>query len=124
MPKTKSRVKKVKALVEDIPEIKEVSIAAPSIASSEKPIIISIDVNNETYVIKTDNILQSLRDLKIDPRIVKTVSRFTLSFNGSTPVVRIFNVQRMKRLLINPMVKLAIAKQFTNSLAAPKSNYE
>lgn len=84
----------------------------------ELPITISLKVAGQDQVIKTDNILTSLRSLDTDPLKIKSRATFEISYNGEIHR-KIFKVIQYRRLLASDDSRRIYAKQFNQALGLP-----
>jgi hypothetical protein len=89
---------------------------------AELPISLSLKLNDKVKVFKTDNVLDTLRNLGEDPRFLKTLAVFTVEHNGHH-FYRNLRIPFMRALLQNDMRRQLLAKQITLALGLSKSNY-
>lgn len=80
-----------------------------------KPISFTLQVNGQTTVIQTSNVLKVLKEIDIVPTTIKTVSVLHFEFKGNV-YHRIFRVQQMKMLLGNESRKIMVAKVINMTL--------
>lgn len=88
--------------------------------TKEKPITLAIKVDGQDKEIKTDNILESLRSLDIEPTKIKSRATFEVTNNGET-YRKILTIIQLKRLLANDVYKQILAKQFNGAVGV--TNY-
>ena len=86
------------------------------IVETPKPIKVIFHLNGKRIEEKTDNILESFRNFKIEPKTLKTTAKFEISYEGGKPFIRVINIPRMRRFVINDLAKQLLAKQFNNAL--------
>lgn len=89
---------------------------------SLKPITISLKLAGLDQVFDTDNILNALRGLAIEPTEIKSLANFSISYNGDT-YRRVLTIAQMKRLLANDIVRQITAKKFNVALGIPCEDY-
>lgn len=99
------------------------SIQKKVVTEKEKPISISIKLNDSVQEIQTDNILQSLRELNIESMKVKTVSIFTITRENKT-FHRILRIPLMRMLLANDVRRQIFAKTVNTALGISVTNYD
>jgi hypothetical protein len=95
----------------------------PKTKVKELPITINLQVAGFDRVIKTDNILKSLRELDIDP--IKVKSRAVFEFMYEDKVLRkIMVIFQFRRLLANDLTRQILAKYANQSLGLSVNSYE
>lgn len=78
-------------------------------------ITISLHLAGQDKQIKTDNVLKSLRELNVDPKLIKSRATFEVTYNGKT-YRKILPIMQTKRLLSSDLVRKITAKIINSSL--------
>lgn len=86
----------------------------------DKPITLAIKVAGQDKEIKTDNILESLRSLDIEPTRIKSRAVVEVTYNGQT-YRKIITILQLKRLLANDIYRQILSKQFNSAVGV--TNY-
>lgn len=84
-------------------------------ASVELPITITIKLAGQDKVIHTDNVLNALRELKLDETKIKTTAFIEVTY-GNAYFSKIVRIVPMHRLLKNDIAKIVTAKQINQNL--------
>lgn len=79
------------------------------------PITINLKLAGQDKVIKTDNVLEVFRNLKIEPEKIKSRMTLEVTYNGET-LRRIYTIIQVKRMLANDITRQIMAKYIHTAL--------
>ena len=91
--------------------------------TKELPITIKVIIDGQDATIKTDNVLQALRDLVIDPLKIKTMPKLEITY-GKETYRKVFTAFNFKRLLTNDVMRQVTAKILSKSVGLTANNWE
>lgn len=93
-------------------------------ASDKKlPISLSLKLDGQDQSFSTDNVLKTLRELKVDPLRIKTRPIIETTYEGKT-FRKVFNLIQFKRLLVNDVLRQITAKQINMATGIKCESYE
>ncbi len=117
IPKKRGRPAKIKEEL-SIPVIDIQFPTQADVIRMYNPIVFILQVNGNTIHTQVANVLKALKEIKIVPNTIKTVSVLHFEYQGKT-YHRIFRVMQMKMLLGSEARKIMVAKIINLTLGLP-----
>lgn len=92
------------------------------VTKKSKPITIVLRVAGQDQTIQTDNVLNSLRELSINTKLIKSRVEAYFTYEGKT-LRRLYGIAQFRRLVLRDLNRQVVAKYVNTALGIPVTNY-